>query len=149
MAQVIFGIAPATSFDLEEIPRLLKDAGLTLEGINNCEFWVAKNARNQTIGAVGLETWGNQGLLRSLVVEKTSRGKGIGRKLVLRIIKEAKKRDLQELFLITEAVKEYYQKLGFTLIDREMVQGPVLNSAEFRGACLETADVMHVLPQHH
>jgi amino-acid N-acetyltransferase len=145
MEQLIFGIGPATKFDRAEIPRLLKDAGLTLEGIDDCEFWVAKNTRNQTIGAVGLETWSSRGLLRSLVVEKNSRGNGVGRKLVFHTIKEAKKRNLKELYLLTQAVKNYYIKLGFELIEREKVQGPVLNSAEFRGACLENADVMRII----
>ena len=145
MEQVIFGIGPATKFDRAEIPSLLKSAGLTPKGIDDCEFWVAKNTRNHTIGAVGLETWGSQGLLRSLVVEKNSRRNGVGRKLVLHTITEAKKRNLKEIYLLTEAVKDYYLKLGFGLAEREKVQGPVLNSAEFRGACLENADVMRII----
>ncbi|MDA4111026.1 MAG: GNAT family N-acetyltransferase [Thaumarchaeota archaeon] len=118
---------------------------MTTEGVDDSGFWVAKNVEDKLIGAVGLETWGNQGLLRSLVVEKSYRGLGVGRSLVLHTVELARKRKLKELFLITEAVKDYYLKFGFEVLERNNVEGQVLGSAEFRGACLESADVMRII----
>ncbi len=146
MEQVTFRIDPAIKDDYPEIVRLLTDAGLTREGMNDCEFWAARDARNQIIGVVGLESWGRQGLLRSLAVEKLQRGKGVGRELVLHTIHEARRSNkLKELFLITEAAKDYYFQFGFELVKRDEVKGLVLNSAEFQGACLLSADVMRLV----
>ena len=144
MEQLPFHIDPAARGDYPQIVRLLTAAGLTREGIEDCEFSVARDTANQIIGVVGLETWGTQGLLRSLAVEKIHRGKGVGRELVLHTIHQACAKKLDSLFLITEAVKEYYFQFGFKLIKRDQVAGPVLNSAEFRGSCLVSADVMQL-----
>ncbi len=133
----------------EEMPgalSLLKSSGLTLEGVEDTEFWIAKSGE-RIIGTVGLETWGDQGLLRSLAVDKELRNLGIGRALVLHVIELAKNKKLKELFLITEAVQNYYLKFGFELVERNKISGNVLNSQEFRGACLESANVMRWLPE--
>ncbi|MDA4131758.1 MAG: hypothetical protein OK454_01350, partial [Thaumarchaeota archaeon] len=52
------------------------------------------------------------------------------------------KRRIREVYLITEAAPLFFERLGFSAIDRSRVRGSVLNSVEFKGACPETAPVM-------
>ena len=130
--------------ELRQIIALMKDGGLTIEGLKDASLFVLKEG-DTIVGSVGLEVWGkSQGLLRSLVVSKERRGKGLGSSLVLYVIDIARKRGLEELFLLSADVPEYYLKFGFEFVDREKVRGEVLNSAEFRGACLDTASVMKI-----
>ena len=93
------------------------------------------------MGTVGLEVWKDQGLLRSLAVKKNMRNLGIGSALVQHVVNVSKQLNLKELFLLTE-IKDYYLKFGFSETVREDVEGEVLNSEEFKGACLQSAKAM-------
>jgi hypothetical protein len=55
MSQTSFQIVRSRSNDYEVILRMLKDSGLTIEGIDDSEFWIARNAENGAMGIVGLE----------------------------------------------------------------------------------------------
>ena len=138
-------IAELRPDELPKILELMQQSGLTKEGLDDAELFVARDEEKRIIGSAGLEMWGKrQGLLRSLVVTKELRGKGIGSSLVLYVLETARRRGLEEVFLLTTDVPEYYLKFGFKILDRKRVEGEVLNSAEFRGACLDTAVVMKI-----
>ncbi|MDG6994351.1 MAG: GNAT family N-acetyltransferase [Nitrososphaerota archaeon] len=135
-------IFPAEARDQADITELLQSSGLTLRGIESARFWVAKS-KGEIVGTVGLEVWNDQGLLRSLAVKKNLRNIGIGSALVQQVVDASKQLSLKELFLLTE-IKDYYLKLGFSETVREKVEGEVLNSEEFKGACLQSAKAMRM-----
>jgi amino-acid N-acetyltransferase len=71
--------------DEKEILRLLSQADLpakdlTLDKLKN--FLVAKGIGGSVIGTIGVEAYHDIGLLRSLVVDASHRGKGLGKQLV-------------------------------------------------------------------
>ncbi|MHB8566905.1 MAG: GNAT family N-acetyltransferase [Nitrososphaerales archaeon] len=136
-------IEMATSDDVPEILNILEKKGLTKDGIKDAQCWIIK-LNNKIIGSIGLEVWGKQGLLRSLAVEEKSRKKGLGRSLVFYVLEVARQKNLEEVFLLSEASAEYYLRFGFEYYERKLVSGDVLKSAEFRGACLESAKVMRI-----
>ena len=152
-----FFLESARESDKETILEILKESGLTTEGIEDAEFYIARldddddddddaSESDPIIGVVGLEIWGSsQGLLRSLAVRKEYRNRRVGEALVRKVIEIARSKKLKELYLITVAVEKYYERFGFELVDRNTVRGEVLRSAEFRGACLQTASVMRYL----
>ncbi len=129
--------------DLASARSLLAEADLTTQGLEDAKLWCVREA-GRAAGVAGLESWGSQGLLRSVVVEKGHRGEGMGKSLVERVSKEAKTKGLSELYLITETAPNFFEKLGFEPVERRKVKGKVLNSIEFRGACAETAPVMRL-----
>lgn len=62
---------------------------------------------------------GYRGMVEDVVVDAEQRGRGIGRKLMEKLLEEAKNRDLDEILLFsghhrTPAIK-LYKSLGFTL----------------------------------
>lgn len=132
----------AGSKDWNSARRLLSDSGLPTQGLEKAELWCVRDVEDRVVGIAGLETWGRQGLLRSVAVEGRYRKGGMGKALVERIFKEAKVRHLDELYLITETAPDFFEKFGFTSYGRENVKGKVLDSTEFKGACPETAPVM-------
>jgi amino-acid N-acetyltransferase len=133
----------ARARDLAAARRLLAESDLTTQGLEEAELWCVREA-GSAVGVAGLETWGSQGLLRSVVVQKEHRGEGMGKHLVERVSKEARTKGLSELYLITETAPHFFEKLGFESVERKKVKGKVLNSIEFRGACSETAPVMRL-----
>jgi len=148
-------IERAEARDTPGILNLMKVAGLTTAGLDKAELWVLREERawkhedtgdeGDIVGSVGLEIWGGkQGVLRSLVVEKSHRNRGLGSILVRHVIQSAKSMGLNEIFLLTEKVASYYERFGFKPLERNKVRGEVLNSDEFNGACLESATVMRL-----
>lgn len=93
-------------------------------------------------GAVGLEVYGSQGLLRSLCVKPEERGKRTGARLVEAVTAEAMAAGISELYLLTTTADQYFERHGFARVERASVDGPVLKSIEFASACPKTAVVM-------
>ena len=136
-------IRKATNRDLDAVEGLLSANDLPLDGIkeNFYRFVVAEEG-GRIIGAVGLEKFGSVALLRSAVVSNEHRGSGVGRRLVERILEYAEENGIEELFLLTTTAEDYFPRFGFTRTTRSAVPPAVKASAEFRGACPDTALVM-------
>ncbi len=124
--------------------QLLSASGLPIGGLDDAELWYAKEEGGRIIGLAGLETWGRQGLLRSVAVRKGRRKAGVGTSLVRRVISEARTKGIREVYLITETAPLFFERLGFSAVDRSRVTGDVLNPVEFKEACSETAPVMRI-----
>lgn len=136
-------IRNATSSDLPAVEALLVTNGLPIDGVreNFSSFIVAEDG-SSIVGAIGLECFESAGLLRSAVVSIDQRGSGIGRRLVERIIARAEEAGIDELYLLTTTAENYFPRFGFNRTARSAVPEAVRTSAEFRGACPDTAIVM-------
>jgi len=62
--------------------------------------------------------------------------------LVEQLLERAEEAGIDELFLLTTTAEEYFPRFGFTRTTRAAVPDAVKSSAEFRGACPDTAVVM-------
>lgn len=136
-------IRGAVDSDLIAVETLLEANGLPTEGVsaNFGKFIVAVDGR-EIKGAVGLEEFGSYALLRSAVVAGNSRDRGIGTDLVNHIVDRAVASGVKELYLLTTTAEDYFPKFGFVRSSRDAVPPAVKQSAEFRGACPDTAVVM-------
>jgi amino-acid N-acetyltransferase len=136
-------IRKATNRDLDAVEGLLSANDLPLDGVKeNLSGFIVAEQGGQVIGAVGLEKFGSIALLRSAVVSNEHRGSGVGRRLVEQILERAQKDGIEELFLLTTTAEDYFPRFGFTRTTRSAVPPAVKASAEFRGACPDTALVM-------
>ena len=136
-------IRKATAGDLDAVERLLSTNDLPLDGVkeNFSSFVIAEDG-GAIIGAVGLEKYGSVALLRSAVVSRDHRGAGVGRRLVEQILDSAEKDGIENLFLLTTTAENYFPRFGFEHTTRSAVPPALKESAEFRGACPDTALVM-------
>ncbi len=136
-------IREATGSDRMAVERLLLANALPLAGVPATlhGFFVAQ-VSGEIVGAIGLERWGNFGLLRSAAVDAHWRGKAIGRQLVERIIDDAAAHRLHALYLLTTTAERYFPAFGFAEVSRDAVPAEIRSSVEFRGACPETAIAM-------
>jgi len=136
-------IRNATDLDLSAVENLLTASDLPLAGVrdNFSSFIVAEEA-GEIAGAIGLEEYGSAALLRSAVVSPEHRGSGIGGKLVEQLLEQAEEAGIEELYLLTTTAEKYFPRFGFTLTTRSAVPDSVKASAEFQGACPDTAVVM-------
>ncbi|WP_226469545.1 arsenic resistance N-acetyltransferase ArsN2 [Luteimonas panaciterrae] len=141
-------IRPATPQDEERIRDLLADAHLPVLDLDQnapdqsrVEFLVAEGA-DGIVGAVGLQAFGNVGLLRSLVLAPSIRGAGHGSRLLAALETTARDRGVGELLLLTETAAPFFSKHGYVVADRGAAPASIRETAEFRALCPATATCM-------
>ena len=136
-------IRSATKSDLAAVEDLLKASDLPTDGVrDNFSSFVVADDDGAITGAIGLEKYGSVALLRSAVVSPDHRGSGVGRKLIEQLLERAEEAGVDELYLLTTTAEKYFPRFGFTRTTRAAVPDAVKASAEFRGACPDTAVVM-------
>lgn len=136
-------LSVATSRDLPEVLALLRQCKLLEDGVAEAidSFWVARSTHG-LIGCAGLETYGGFGLLRSVAVDESARGSGLGERLVARVAAAARARGLSHLFLLTTTAPGFFERRGFQRVERSAVPAQVAESWEFRAGCPATAVAM-------
>ena len=141
-------IETAQRGELPRILELLEEADLPVAGVDHAEsFLVAHEQAEQAeqgrlVGCIGLEAYGDIGLLRSLVVRLDTRGSGLGKLLVERLLETARARGLSAMYLLTTTADDYFPRFGFEPIPREQADSRLRASEEFRGACPDSAVCM-------
>ncbi|MDQ6870943.1 MAG: arsenic resistance N-acetyltransferase ArsN2 [Gemmatimonadota bacterium] len=136
-------IRNATNADLSAVENLLSTSKLPLEGVReNFSTFVVAEDRGAVTGAIGLEKFGSVALLRSAVVSPDNRGNGVGSRLVQQLLERADEEGIEDLYLLTTTAEEYFPRFGFTRTTRSAVPAALTASAEFQGACPDTAVVM-------
>ena len=88
-----------------------------------------------TVGAVGVELYGKTGLLRSLVVHPSYRGRGLGKQLTSEIETYARGLGVKTLFLLTMTAADFFPRLGYQPILRSDVPQSIAETFEFKSAC--------------
>jgi len=138
-------INPAEEPDLPGVEALLKRSGLPTLGVAEHfrSFLVAKEGP-RLVGAIGLEVYGDTGLLRSAVVDPAVRNAGIGSMLYDELIGLARSKGIGKLVLLTNTAEAYFARKGFKSIDRATLSGPVTTSVEFSDACPSHAVCMEL-----
>ena len=132
--------------DIGDIEDLLTAAGLPIEGAKgHMEYFFVAREGGSLDGVIGLEPYGEEGLLRSLAVRESRRSKGIGSDLYLRLIDEARSLGIRRLILLTTTAGNYFSARGFHSVDRSTIRGALGRSAEFAGACPESAICMELV----
>jgi N-acetylglutamate synthase-like GNAT family acetyltransferase len=133
----------AEQSDFPAVEELLKTNDLPVDGVkeNFASFVVAEDG-DRIVGAIGLELYDSVALLRSAVVAAEDRGTGVGRRLVEQILEFAERAGVDEIYLLTTSAEGYFPRFGFVHTTRAAVPAAVKASAEFRGACPDTAFVM-------
>ena len=136
-------ILPATSDETEAIRTLLVEAELPSEDFaQHLQHFLVAKQKSDLVGAVGLEIYGELGLLRSLVVDSSHRGQGLGIKLCQQIFAYAQGQGVKKLYLLTTTAADFFPKLGFNTIDRDSVPPAIQTTEEFASICPATAVCM-------
>ena len=139
-------VRSAIKADYPAVIALLEAAGLPTAGVPRTlvDFLVADTG-DGLAGAVGLERYGSDALLRSAVVRPGDQGSGIGAALVRALLDRARDGGLREIYLLTTTAERWFPRFGFRPVGRDQVPEAVRASVEFREACPASAAVMRVL----
>jgi amino-acid N-acetyltransferase len=136
-------IGPARQDELGAALAFLAGAGLPTAGFAE-HFATALVARDEgrLVGCVALELYGDEALLRSLVVDRAARGRGLGEQLSAAALELARQRGARRVWLLTTTAERFFPRFGFRRVERSAVPAALQASAELRGACPASAVAM-------
>jgi amino-acid N-acetyltransferase len=135
-------IRAARSDDLDAIKELLEANGLPFSDVNAAllnSFLLAEDGDGTVVGSVGLERFGNNALLRSLVVTPAARKDGLGGNLVARAEDVARGSGVSELWLLTTTAADFFRRASYVVVDRAAAPVEVQVSAQFAALCPASA----------
>lgn len=133
----------ATAADAPSILRLLRGAGLPLDGVvDHLNTALVVRDGGAIHGCAALEVYADGALLRSVAVSPAARGRGVGHRLTEAAIALAESLGQPAVFLLTTTAEEFFPRFGFVRIERAQVPASVQQSLEFRSACPASAIVM-------
>jgi len=127
----------------DEIINLLRSEKLPVEDLpaDLTDFFVAMG-NDKVIGAIGMEKFGDFGLLRSMVVHPDYRNQYTAAALITALEKRALDSGIRSMYLLTETASAYFKRKGFNEIQRDEVPETVRSSSEFSHVCPVSAMVM-------
>ena len=138
-----YSITPAAPTDGPTIAALLRAADLPYEDIGPHlgRFLVARQG-SAIVGAIGLEVYAPDGLLRSLVVAPEYRGRGLGDELVRRLERAAADWGIERFWLLTTTAEAFFARRGFRVTPRAAAPTEIAATHEFKSLCPSTAICM-------
>lgn len=133
----------ASMRDVPAIEVILAKAKLPIVGVRRhiAHFRLGKHD-GKIVALGGLELYGEQALLRSIVVDPEQRNKAYGKQLVNDLCQIAHQSGVQDLYLKTVSAQRFFDGLGFAELAYDQVPASLKQSSQFRGSCPASATVM-------
>ena len=120
-----------------EVVRLLEGASLPtsdLSGSDMKDFFYAGPA-TAPVGVIGLQFFGSNALLRSLVVAASQRRRGLGQALVEHAEQHARERGAATVYLLTTTAEAFFRSRGYVTTPRDSAPSAIQSTPEFAGLC--------------
>ncbi|HWS66212.1 MAG TPA: arsenic resistance N-acetyltransferase ArsN2 [Steroidobacteraceae bacterium] len=116
---------------------LLQAQGLPVSDITgeHLEHFFFVGSDGSPTGLVGLELYGTDALLRSLVVAENARSKGLGSTLIDHAEKYAASKGVRSIYLLTTTAEAFFIRLGYERIERSSAPPSIERTREFAGLC--------------
>ncbi len=122
---------------LVEVRELLRACALPVDDLDGSHpvRFLGWRRNRRLAGVVGLELFGEVALLRSLAVEETARGEGLGAEMLACAERTAAAQGVCELFLLTTTAAEFFRARGYRDADRDGAPAAIRATAEFADLC--------------
>lgn len=138
-------IRAARADEWEAIKQLLASASLPTDDLTPASISMFSVYENDSRigGAIAIESRGQDGLLRSLVVAPSSRHAGIGRSLVAHAEGAARAQGFRALYLLTDSAAEFFAHCGYEKRERAVAPESIRTHAQFSSLCPASAAFMY------
>jgi amino-acid N-acetyltransferase len=116
---------------------LLQAQGLPISDITDehLEHFFFVGSEGSPIGLVGVELYGINALLRSLVVANKARIRGIGTLLVQHAEEYAVSHSVATMYLLTTTAESFFERRGYRRVDRNRAPLAIQSAPEFASLC--------------
>jgi amino-acid N-acetyltransferase len=102
---------------------------------DHLEHFFVVGSDGSPTGLVGLEIYGADALLRSLVVGENARSKGLGSALVEHAEQYAASKNVRSIYLLTTTAEAFFKRLNYERIDRSLAPPSIERTREFASLC--------------
>lgn len=138
-------LRPATADDFATIVRLLADVSLDASDLNPAQtsaFLLLCDA-DLLLACGAVERFDERaGLVRSVAVHPSHRGKGHATRIMRSLETHARHRGIDRLFLLTQTAAGFFSRLHFERCERTHAPLAMRASPQFTGLCPSTAVCM-------
>jgi amino-acid N-acetyltransferase len=119
------------------VVALLKAEGLPASDLTEAhlEHFFFTGTDGVPSALVGLEIYGEDCLLRSLVVSSAARTQGLGSALVRHAEEYAASCHVRALYLLTTTAESYFEHRGYRRVDRAQAPPAIQSTREFASLC--------------
>ena len=124
--------------------RLLDSADLPSSDLSDAmlEHFFFVGSPTKPIALIGLELFGENALIRSLVVAPGARSNGVGWALLTHAEQHSRSQGVHELYLLTTTADKFFERHGFKRIGRDTVPDSIRSTREFAEICPATSTIM-------
>ena len=128
----------------DEVAALLAAAQLAVSDLRTSRSLNLLGVRDggRLVGVVGIEVYGEVGLLRSLAVESAHRDAGLGTSLVADAETWAAGHGVKTLYLLTTTAAGFFAGLGYVPAPRSDAPAAIAATAQFAGLCPASSTFM-------
>lgn len=128
---------------IDRVESLLEANGLPYQDVRaKSESFFIAYAGTACIGTGGVEMYGSNGLLRSVVITDSSRGQGYGTALCDALEEYARTNGVEELYLLTTTATRFFRRCGYEETARENAPANIQQTSEFTDLCPNSATCM-------
>jgi N-acetylglutamate synthase-like GNAT family acetyltransferase len=135
---------PLAVWERDAVKAALTRAGLPTDDIGDpyVLLWRFETHEDVPVGFGGLEIYGYDALLRSVVTLPPLRQVGLGAAIVARLEAEACARRCQGIYLLTTSQADFFVRLGYATCARDNVSESIRTSRQFTMLCPSSATAM-------
>ena len=128
---------------LSDVETLLAENDLPSADVRTspARFYVGYDGDDR-VGIGGLERYGPDGLLRSVVVERSARGNGYGTALCDALERRARAEGVERLYLLTTTAAAFFAARGYEELERSDAPAAIRETSEFDELCPASAACM-------
>ncbi len=128
---------------LDRVEALLEANDLPARDVQSKpECFSVARVDGEVVGAGGVERHGSDGLLRSVVVEESRRGRGYGVAICDALEAEARSDGVETLYLLTTTAAGFFRRRGYEEVLREAASPGIRQTAQFADLCPASATCM-------
>jgi len=131
--------------DDAEFLKALEDVGMPQDDLTVAGgvYYALTDEQGAPLGYCGYELPGNSlALIRSCVVPRAHRGKGVGRAIVADLIKILAAQGIDELYLFTMDADPFFARFGFEIVVRDAAPDAIRATSQFTMECCDDAILM-------
>ena len=133
-------VSPA---DLPAFVRALQEAHLPSDDVVlPGRVFYAFQLEGQHIGYAGLEVYGQEALLRSLLIVPRQRKRGLGSQVVSEVEKLARQAGIERLHLLTTDQAPFFERIGYVLTQRQLAPADIASTLQFKSLCPSSASYL-------
>lgn len=126
--------------NIGRVEALLEANDLPAQDIRaKSESFFLATSGSEPVGCGGVEQYGSDGLLRSVVIRESFRGEGYGMALCDDLEAQARACGVETLYLLTTTASRFFRRRGYEDCRRDAVPTAIQATTEFAELCPSTA----------